>query len=161
MLRTDSIAVWTALSLLMQLGDRHCGNFLVDRSTGVLHCIDFEALFDSGVNLAVPETMFCRLTPVIRALIPQGMFETRFKDVVHQVCALVQQDINEYQAAFADVKRTSGQGRANQYVVRMFELLRKKNFNQFVEMSIDQAQDGFKLCAMFDGWDGLDDCAIK
>ena len=82
-LRTDSIAVWTALSLLMQLGDRHCGNFLVDRSTGVLHCIDFEALFDSGVNLAVPESMFCRLTPVIRALIPQGMFETRFKDVVH------------------------------------------------------------------------------
>ena len=46
----------------MGLGDRHCNNILIDRSTGEPIHIDLGVAFDQGKRLAIPETVPFRLT---------------------------------------------------------------------------------------------------
>ena len=57
-----SFAVMSMSQYVLGIGDRHCDNFLVDRSSGQLAAIDFGAAFGQGTLLAVPELMPVRLT---------------------------------------------------------------------------------------------------
>ena len=57
-----SFAVMSMSQYVLGIGDRHCDNFLLDRSSGQLAAIDFGAAFGQGTLLAVPELMPIRLT---------------------------------------------------------------------------------------------------
>ena len=57
-----SFTVMSISQYVLGIGDRHCDNFLVDRSSGQLAAIDFGAAFGQGALLAVPELMPIRLT---------------------------------------------------------------------------------------------------
>jgi len=45
------------------LGDRHTENVLLDTTCGEVVHVDFDCLFDKGLNLARPEIVPFRLTP--------------------------------------------------------------------------------------------------
>ena len=52
---TRSASVWSMVGHIIGLGDRHGDNILLDDSTGECVHVDFDCLFDKGLNLAVPE----------------------------------------------------------------------------------------------------------
>ena len=56
------MAVFSAASYLLGLGDRHLENFLVDTTDGEVLGIDFGIAFSSNVHLSIPELMPFRLT---------------------------------------------------------------------------------------------------
>lgn len=60
------MAIWSAFSYLMGLGDRHLDNILIEPKTGKLIHIDFECLFNHGKSLPVPEVVDFRLTKNLR-----------------------------------------------------------------------------------------------
>jgi DNA-dependent protein kinase catalytic subunit len=57
-----SIAVFSAASYLLGIGDRHLENFLVDTTDGEVFGIDFGIAFGSNVQLSIPELIPFRLT---------------------------------------------------------------------------------------------------
>jgi DNA-dependent protein kinase catalytic subunit len=57
-----SMAVFSAASYLLGLGDRHLENFLIDTTDGEVLGIDFGIAFGSNVQLSIPELMPFRLT---------------------------------------------------------------------------------------------------
>lgn len=56
------LAASSMIGHIMGIGDRHCNNILLDRSTGEPIHIDFGVSFDSGKLLPVPELVPFRLT---------------------------------------------------------------------------------------------------
>ena len=60
---TRSAATWSMAGHVIGLGDRHTENLMVDESTGECVHVDFDCLFDKGLNLVVPEIVPFRLTP--------------------------------------------------------------------------------------------------
>mmetsp|Transcript_12885 Transcript_12885/g.21045 ORF Transcript_12885/g.21045 Transcript_12885/m.21045 type:complete len:955 (-) Transcript_12885:177-3041(-) len=60
---TRSCAVWAAVGHIVGLGDRHGENILLDTKSGECVHVDFDCLFDKGLNLAKPELTPFRLTP--------------------------------------------------------------------------------------------------
>ena len=75
---TQSLALWTAYSLLVGLGDRHLGNILLIHSNSQLLFIDYESSFMHSKLLPVPELIPVRLTKNLRAALGwldlQGLF---------------------------------------------------------------------------------------
>ena len=62
-----------AFSYAIGLGDRHLSNVLYDRRTSELVQIDYNVCFDQDWNLAFPEVVPCRLSPIfVRSLGPLG-----------------------------------------------------------------------------------------
>lgn len=59
---THGIATSSIVGHILGLGDRHCNNILIDRSTGEPIHIDLGVAFDQGKRLAIPETVPFRLT---------------------------------------------------------------------------------------------------
>jgi len=57
-----SMAVFSIVSYLLGIGDRHLENFLVNTTDGEVLGIDFGYSFGAGVQLAVPELIPFRLT---------------------------------------------------------------------------------------------------
>ncbi|KAG7355473.1 phosphatidylinositol 3- and 4-kinase [Nitzschia inconspicua] len=70
---TLSAALWSAAGHVIGLGDRHSENILVETTTGRLLHVDFDCIFDKGLNLPRPEVVPFRLTPnMIDAFGPTG-----------------------------------------------------------------------------------------
>ncbi|KAL6454284.1 TEL1 Serine/threonine-protein kinase TEL1 [Candida maltosa Xu316] len=59
---THGIATSSIVGYMLGLGDRHCNNILLDKSTGEPIHIDLGVAFDQGKLLPVPETVPFRLT---------------------------------------------------------------------------------------------------
>lgn len=59
---TLSCAAWSAVGHVIGLGDRHSENILVDTSSGQCVHVDFDCIFDKGLNLPKPEVVPFRLT---------------------------------------------------------------------------------------------------
>lgn len=57
-----SIAVFSIVSYLLGIGDRHLENFLVNTTDGEVLGIDFGCSFGAGIQLTVPELTPFRLT---------------------------------------------------------------------------------------------------
>ena len=60
-----SVAVWAVVGHIVGLGDRHAENILLDSVNGDGVFVDFDCIFDKGLNLSVPEIVPFRLTPNI------------------------------------------------------------------------------------------------
>eukprot|EP00937_MAST-01D_sp_MAST-1D-sp2_P002135 g2135.t1 len=58
-----SAAVWSMVGYVVGLGDRHGENILIDQESGECVHVDFDCLFDKGLQLARPEIVPFRLTP--------------------------------------------------------------------------------------------------
>jgi serine/threonine-protein kinase ATR len=58
-----SLAAWSMVGHLVGLGDRHLENILIDEKNGELVHVDFDCLFDKGLQLEKPELVPFRLTP--------------------------------------------------------------------------------------------------
>ncbi|KAM7536326.1 hypothetical protein Aperf_G00000086515 [Anoplocephala perfoliata] len=73
-----SLATLSAVHFILGIGDRHLGNFLLDRSTGSLVGIDFGYAFGVGLSFPTPEYVPIRLTSSLRELLepsgPAGLF---------------------------------------------------------------------------------------
>ncbi|SPQ94727.1 unnamed protein product (mitochondrion) [Plasmodiophora brassicae] len=82
MLFTRSWAVWAMVGHIVGLGDRHGENILLDRSNGEVIHVDFDCLFDRGLNLRTPEVVPFRLTA--NAL--DGMGITQHEGVFRTSC---------------------------------------------------------------------------
>lgn len=68
-----SAAVWSAVGSVIGLGDRHSENILIDTQNGECVHVDFDCIFDKGLNLPKPEVIPFRLTPnMIDAMGPTG-----------------------------------------------------------------------------------------
>ncbi|RYG54182.1 hypothetical protein EON66_07500 [archaeon] len=68
-----SCATACVVGYVLGLGDRHCGNILLDCGTGQVVHIDFGIAFEQGLSLTVPELVPFRLTrDVVDALGPTG-----------------------------------------------------------------------------------------
>lgn len=59
---TRTAATMSIVGFVLGLGDRHCGNLLIDVQTGEAMHVDFNILFDRGELLQVPELVPFRLT---------------------------------------------------------------------------------------------------
>lgn len=57
-----SVAVTSMVGWMVGLGDRHCSNILIDKSSGELVQIDFGIAFEHGMKLRIPERVPFRLT---------------------------------------------------------------------------------------------------
>ena len=57
-----SSAAWSAVGHVIGLGDRHAENILVDTTTGQCVHVDFDCIFDKGLDLPKPEVVPFRLT---------------------------------------------------------------------------------------------------
>jgi serine/threonine-protein kinase ATR len=51
---TLSAAIWSAVGHIIGLGDRHSENILIETKTGALLHVDFDCIFDKGLNLPRP-----------------------------------------------------------------------------------------------------------
>lgn len=60
---TRSAAVWSMVGHIVGLGDRHAENLLLDVTCGECVHVDFDCIFDKGLDLGVPEIVPFRLTP--------------------------------------------------------------------------------------------------
>lgn len=60
---TRSAAVWSAVGHIIGLGDRHSENILIDVTNGECVHVDFDCLFNKGLQLGKPEIVPFRLTP--------------------------------------------------------------------------------------------------
>lgn len=70
---TLSAAAWSAVGHVIGLGDRHSENLLVDKSCGECVHVDFDCIFDKGLQLPRPEVIPFRLTPnMLDAFGPTG-----------------------------------------------------------------------------------------
>jgi len=76
---TRTAAAWSAVGHILGLGDRHSENILVDVSSGGVVHVDFDCLFDKGLQLARPEVVPFRLTQnMVDAMGPTG-YEGAFR----------------------------------------------------------------------------------
>ena len=76
---TMSVSAWSAIGHIIGLGDRHAENILIDTKCGEVIHVDFDCLFDKGLNLSRPEVVPFRLTPnMVDALGPTG-YEGAFR----------------------------------------------------------------------------------
>jgi DNA-dependent protein kinase catalytic subunit len=64
-----SIAVFSIVSYLLGIGDRHLENFLVNTTDGEILGIDFGCAFGAGIQQSIPELMPFRLTQQIEGVI--------------------------------------------------------------------------------------------
>lgn len=70
---TLSAAAWSAIGHVIGLGDRHSENILVDTKSGDCVHVDFDCIFDKGLNLPRPEVVPFRLTAnMLDAFGPSG-----------------------------------------------------------------------------------------
>lgn len=58
-----SSATWSMVGHIVGLGDRHGENIMLDYDSGYVVHVDFDCLFDKGLQLAKPEVVPFRLTP--------------------------------------------------------------------------------------------------
>lgn len=79
---TRSTASVSMIGYILGIGDRHCNNILLDRSTGEVVHIDLGIAFDQGKLLKVPELIPFRLTRDI----VDGMGVTGVEGVFRQSC---------------------------------------------------------------------------
>ena len=54
------------MGYLLGLGDRHLDNILLDTRSGEVVHIDYNIIFDRGLQLRVPEIVPFRLTPMLQ-----------------------------------------------------------------------------------------------
>lgn len=59
---TASTASWSIVGSILGLGDRHGENLLLNTCNGSLVQVDFDCLFEKGLELAVPERVPFRMT---------------------------------------------------------------------------------------------------
>eukprot|EP00977_Amphora_coffeiformis_P015047 scaffold4341_cov161-Amphora_coffeaeformis.AAC.1 len=83
---TLSAAAWSAVGHVIGLGDRHSENILVDTTCGEMVHVDFDCIFDKGLNLPKPEVVPFRLTPnMVDAFGPvgaDGIYTESLKDAM-------------------------------------------------------------------------------
>ena len=70
-LHLASYCVWSGrcclqVGYLLGLGDRHLDNILLDTRSGEVVHIDYNIIFDRGLQLRVPEIVPFRLTPMLQ-----------------------------------------------------------------------------------------------
>lgn len=69
-----SVGVASILGYIVGLGDRHCHNIIIDRTTGHVIHIDLNMIFDAGRMLHIPERVPFRLTrDMVDGLGPSGV----------------------------------------------------------------------------------------
>ncbi len=61
-----STAIWSMISFLIGLGDRHTGNIMFNKTDGNVIHIDFGYVALKGLNLPVKEIVYFRFTPNLR-----------------------------------------------------------------------------------------------
>jgi serine/threonine-protein kinase ATR len=84
---TRSLAVMSIVGYVIGLGDRHLENILMDKTTGQVIHVDFNVLFNKGVELEVPEVVPFRLTHnLINAM---GL--TKYEGVFRKTCEITLQ----------------------------------------------------------------------
>ena len=86
-----SCAVWSMLGHIVGLGDRHAENILLDTTTGECVHVDFDCIFDKGLNLSVPEVVPFRLTPHF----VDGMGVTGYEGVYRASCEITLKVLRE------------------------------------------------------------------
>lgn len=70
---TLSSSAWSAVGHVIGLGDRHSENILIDTNSGDCVHVDFDCIFDKGLNLPRPEVVPFRLTAnMLDAFGPSG-----------------------------------------------------------------------------------------
>ena len=57
-----SLSAFSVGAYILGIGDRHLGNFLIDKTDGTVVGIDFGLAFGCGLGLPVPELIPFRLT---------------------------------------------------------------------------------------------------
>lgn len=81
--------MFSIVSYLFGIGDRHLENFLVNTTDGEVLGIDFGCSFGAGVQLAVPELIPFRLTQQIEGVIAPHTNDGIYKQtMVHVLNAL-------------------------------------------------------------------------
>lgn len=84
-----SAAVWSAVGSVIGLGDRHSENILIDTQNGECVHVDFDCIFDKGLNLPKPEVIPFRLTPnMIDAMGPTGWEGTYHGGIINAMNTL-------------------------------------------------------------------------
>lgn len=87
-----SFAVSCMLGYIVGLGDRHCQNMLIDKSTADLIQIDLNLIFEQGRLLRVPERVPFRLTQdLIDAMGPAFRMEGPFRRACEETLGLLRE----------------------------------------------------------------------
>lgn len=86
---TRSAAAWSVIGHMIGLGDRHSENILVDTKSGQIVHVDFDCIFDKGLNLPRPEIVPFRLTQnLIDAFGPTG-HDGAFRSTMESVLSVL------------------------------------------------------------------------
>ncbi|KAJ2828263.1 hypothetical protein IWW50_001482 [Coemansia erecta] len=179
---TRSAAVMSVVGHVLGLGDRHCENILLDeRAGGVVH-VDFNCLFDKGLQLEKPERVPFRLTHNMVDAMGLAGYEGAFR----RSCELTLALLREHRDALMSVlesflhdplvewsrRSTRASSRAkdaavdaqpNEHASRHLSTIRKKlqgniqgsaglSVEGYVDELITQATDPKRLCQMYVGW---------
>ncbi|KAI8866143.1 hypothetical protein GQ42DRAFT_128610, partial [Ramicandelaber brevisporus] len=91
---TRTCAVMSMIGFLLGLGDRHGENILLDELSGDVVHVDFNCLFEKGVELEKPERVPFRLTHnMVDAMGPTG-YEGTFRSTSEVVVRLIREQQN-------------------------------------------------------------------
>lgn len=94
-------AVMSIVGYMMGLGDRHCENILIDKSSGELVHVDFNCIFNKGETFTVPERVPFRLTQNV----VDGMGPLKVEGVFRKSCEVVMEVFREQRNVFLSVLR--------------------------------------------------------
>lgn len=86
---TRSAAAWSVIGHMIGLGDRHSENILIDTRSGQIVHVDFDCIFDKGLNLPRPEIVPFRLTQnMVDAFGPTGA-DGAFRSTMESVLSVL------------------------------------------------------------------------
>jgi serine/threonine-protein kinase ATR len=175
-----TLAVMSVVGYMLGLGDRHNDNILLDRTSGDIVHVDFNALFNKGDTMPCPERVPFRLThSMIKAMGPLG-YEGGFR----YACEIVDRIIRAHKDQLISVLNTflydpsdflTEQSRSRKLTngvvemtaeklrdveARMNGVVRKLNGVSSMPLSvegqisllIEEATNEDNLCQMFYGW---------
>lgn len=152
-----SHAAWSALGLLIGLGDRHLMNILIRENTGELIHIDFDMIFKKAKYLPVAEKIDFRMTNsfvmALGILSYYGMFKVYFE----QTIAIFKQEFEKIKRMMDVFVKDPLSDKSNiitLYQSMNFDEIFKKNAKELTELTECNANVNV-LKDMFIGWDPL------
>jgi hypothetical protein len=81
----ETNAIWSVLSYVLGIGDRHLGNILIREEDSTICFVDFEMILKIGLKQPIPELIDIRMTDIIRFFHGSfdlfGIFASNFRHV--------------------------------------------------------------------------------